>query len=221
MKCRRCQSELQEGELVVPVYAIGGSVDAAAHLVCPTLDLSDAEHRDPSKWEPEPVETEGVTRLPDLTTAAYTVRIYYTNHRGVKAWRNIRPLELVYAETKWHPDSQWLLRAWDYTKGVERHFALKDIAAWTDLNPEPAPPPASPPPEPGDDLTDGQILKILNLNICPECEYVVQLNGPCGFPQPVAVDAVWSCENDDGEPCGWQGTSRDLVEVALVRAGLI
>ena len=55
------------------------------------------------------------------------VRIGYTNWRGEKGDRNILPLEVWHGATQWHPEEQWLLRAFDVEKQAERDFALKDI----------------------------------------------------------------------------------------------
>ncbi|MDO8690524.1 MAG: hypothetical protein Q7R39_11035 [Dehalococcoidia bacterium] len=61
------------------------------------------------------------------------VRILYTNHRGEMADRTIDPWSLYFGSTKWHPEPQWLLRALDLDKNVERHYAMKDISSWTSL----------------------------------------------------------------------------------------
>ena len=45
------------------------------------------------------------------------VRIFYTNHRGERAVRLIRPICIHHACTAWHPDAQWLLKAFDIDKG--------------------------------------------------------------------------------------------------------
>lgn len=58
------------------------------------------------------------------------VRIQYRNHRGEVNWRTIEPLELWYGDTEWHPDPQWLLKAFDHDKKEWRDFAVKDILVW-------------------------------------------------------------------------------------------
>lgn len=58
------------------------------------------------------------------------VRIEYTNHKGTRSWRHIRPIEMVFGSTQWHPRAQWLLRAWDVDKQAERTFAMSDVHAW-------------------------------------------------------------------------------------------
>jgi hypothetical protein len=53
--------------------------------------------------------------------------ITYTNHRGVTAKRIITPITCWYGSTEWHPEPQWLLRAYDEQKQALRDFALKDV----------------------------------------------------------------------------------------------
>lgn len=58
------------------------------------------------------------------------VTIDYTNHRGVRAMRNIRPLRIVFENNEWHPETQWLVEAIDLDKHEERSFALASTHAW-------------------------------------------------------------------------------------------
>ena len=51
----------------------------------------------------------------------------YINWEGKKAVRTVKPLEIWYGKTEWHPKEQWLLRAIDLDKNKERNFAVKDI----------------------------------------------------------------------------------------------
>ncbi len=62
-----------------------------------------------------------------------SVKIIYTNWKGETAERTIRPIELWFGETEYHPEAQWLLRALDLDKNEERNFAMKDIKDWTSL----------------------------------------------------------------------------------------
>lgn len=59
-----------------------------------------------------------------------TVKIVYTNWKGETAERIIKPIELWFGTTEYHPEAQWLLRALDVEKNDERNFALKDIHDW-------------------------------------------------------------------------------------------
>ena len=58
------------------------------------------------------------------------VSILYTNWKGETSTRRIEPLFIHYGSNEWHPESQWLLRAFDVDKKAERDFAVKDIAKW-------------------------------------------------------------------------------------------
>ncbi len=58
------------------------------------------------------------------------VVIDYTNWRGIRGLRRIRPHGLVYANNEWHPESQWLLEATDVEKGEDQTFALAQIHGW-------------------------------------------------------------------------------------------
>lgn len=62
--------------------------------------------------------------------SVHHVVIDYTNHRGERAERRIRPLEVKFKTTEWHPEPQWLLRAFDIDKQELREFAMKDIHSW-------------------------------------------------------------------------------------------
>lgn len=80
-----------------------------------------------------PVVEEGLS-LPRVDgKIAPPVEIGYTNYRGEFAVRCIVPVSFWYGSTDWHPEPQWLVKAWDADKGAERDFAFKDFS-----------PPASP-----------------------------------------------------------------------------
>jgi predicted DNA-binding transcriptional regulator YafY len=59
-----------------------------------------------------------------------TVIIDYTNYRGERALRKIIPNNLFFGISAYHPESQWLLEAWDIEKKASRTFAMKDIHSW-------------------------------------------------------------------------------------------
>lgn len=61
--------------------------------------------------------------------------ILYTNHRGEKGWRRIRPIKLWFGDTAWHAGNQWFLKATDLEKGELRSFAVKDIESWSKAGP--------------------------------------------------------------------------------------
>jgi predicted DNA-binding transcriptional regulator YafY len=58
------------------------------------------------------------------------VEIDYTNYRGKRAVRRVKPLDLTFRSTEWHPEMQWVMRAFDVEKQEIRFFAMKDIHSW-------------------------------------------------------------------------------------------
>ncbi|TSD89161.1 hypothetical protein FFK22_009010 [Mycobacterium sp. KBS0706] len=50
--------------------------------------------------------------------------------------RRAVPMSVRFGSTEWHPEPQWLLRAFDVEKQAEREFAMKDMLVA---------PPATPP----------------------------------------------------------------------------
>lgn len=59
-----------------------------------------------------------------------TVTIDYTNHRGERAMRRIVPIRIFISSTEWHPETQWLLSAWDADRRADRAFAMANIHSW-------------------------------------------------------------------------------------------
>ena len=59
------------------------------------------------------------------------VNIIYTNYRGETARREIIPQRVWFGATKWHPEEQWLLDAFDVEKESPRSFALRDIRSYS------------------------------------------------------------------------------------------
>lgn len=62
--------------------------------------------------------------------AKSVVVIRYTNYRGETADRRIIPIRIRFGSTKWHPEEQWLLDAFDLDRGADRAFAMKDVLQW-------------------------------------------------------------------------------------------
>lgn len=65
-----------------------------------------------------------------MSDPAHEVTIDYTNWRGARSMRRVRPVSIVYENNEWHPETQWLLYAIDLEKGEERCFALAGIHSW-------------------------------------------------------------------------------------------
>ena len=68
-----------------------------------------------------------VSALRSSTKEAPPATVFYTNYRGETSERTITPIRPWFGSTEWHPEPQWLLRAYDHNKGAERDFALKDL----------------------------------------------------------------------------------------------
>ena len=55
------------------------------------------------------------------------LEVTYRNWRGEIAVRRIIPKLMWFGKTEWHPEEQWLIRAFDVDKQVDRDFALSDM----------------------------------------------------------------------------------------------
>ena len=63
-------------------------------------------------------------------TRDQTVIIDYTNYRGERRERRVRPVEIFYGESPWHNGPQWFLRVEDDEKNQRRDFAMSEIHGW-------------------------------------------------------------------------------------------
>lgn len=68
---------------------------------------------------------------PNVEDKKRCVLVDYTNWKGERRLREIKPIELEYTSTTWHPVTQWLLRAKDMEDGKVKHFALSGFHAWS------------------------------------------------------------------------------------------
>jgi predicted DNA-binding transcriptional regulator YafY len=59
------------------------------------------------------------------------VVIDYTNWRGERRERRIRPINFFFGTTPAHPEEQWFCHAHDIEKNAPRTFAMRDIHKWT------------------------------------------------------------------------------------------
>ncbi|MEU0550835.1 hypothetical protein [Micromonospora sp. NPDC005979] len=75
--------------------------------------------------------TSGGDVVAHVDASAQLVKIFYRNYRGQESWRTVRPIRIRFGSNEWHPHPQWLLDAIDVARGVERSFAVRDIARWT------------------------------------------------------------------------------------------
>lgn len=62
-----------------------------------------------------------------VTMARHTMRFDYVNYKGKKDTREAVPLYVHHGSSEWHPEPQWMMRAYDCFKCEERDFALKDM----------------------------------------------------------------------------------------------
>lgn len=91
------------------------------------IDLSILSALSPSPV-PAPLPGSGET-LPRVDgKIAPPLEIGYTNYRGEFAVRCILPISFWYGSTEWHPEPQWLVKAYDADKGAVRDFAFKDFS---------------------------------------------------------------------------------------------
>lgn len=51
----------------------------------------------------------------------------YTNYRGEKSRRQVMFHHVWFGKTEYHPEPQWMVRAFDLEKKDNRDFALADI----------------------------------------------------------------------------------------------
>lgn len=60
--------------------------------------------------------------------ADYTIiQFEYTNHRGEKAVRKVRPIRIWFGSTAWHPEAQWLLEGFDLDRKETRDYAMSNM----------------------------------------------------------------------------------------------
>jgi predicted DNA-binding transcriptional regulator YafY len=58
------------------------------------------------------------------------VEILYKNWKGNLRFRVIIPKMVWHGGTKWHPEDQWLLKAYDVEDMVIKDFAMSGIQSW-------------------------------------------------------------------------------------------
>lgn len=84
---------------------------------------------------PNPIIPE--TPMPNAVTDE--LRFAYRNYRGEVAERRIKAsgARLIFGATKWHPEPQWLMNAFDLDKNAIRDFAWADIIRPAAVTPQP------------------------------------------------------------------------------------
>ena len=56
-----------------------------------------------------------------------TIQFDYVNWRGEQATRRAEVKGIQYGATEYHPETQWLMSAWDIEKQANRVFAMNDM----------------------------------------------------------------------------------------------
>lgn len=75
-------------------------------------------------------DTPSIEEMQTTRSSVMPVWVDYTNYKGERAERFILPIEMFHGSHTYHPEPQWLLRAFDFIKGGERLFAMKNIHQW-------------------------------------------------------------------------------------------
>lgn len=57
-----------------------------------------------------------------------TIWIDYTNWRGERQWRAVKPLHIAFESSEWHPEFQWVMHA------ICRKGDLKEVRGFPLLN---------------------------------------------------------------------------------------
>lgn len=52
----------------------------------------------------------------------------YINWKGIAGHRKVKVLGFSYESNEYHPEKQWLLKAYDLEKKEKRIFAIKDMS---------------------------------------------------------------------------------------------
>lgn len=89
-----------------------------------------------AKFKVKIMKAYGITTdaIPSVPLPNHNIRFTYTNYKKETAQRLVTPIGMRYGKTDWHPDYQWLLRAYCHDRKAERDFALKDIRDWRELS---------------------------------------------------------------------------------------
>lgn len=79
-------------------------------------------------WDHEAHRPDGLSRRPERDE----VVLDYTNHRGERAERHVRPVAIIFraSGTQYHPEPGWYLMAHDHDRREPREFAMASIHSW-------------------------------------------------------------------------------------------
>jgi len=68
-------------------------------------------------------------------TAKRIITADYTNWRGERRFRRLRPRLVWFGATDYHPEPQWFLRARDLEDGAVKDFALAGFHGFVGVTP--------------------------------------------------------------------------------------
>lgn len=54
----------------------------------------------------------------------------YKNHKGEVELRHVEPISLLWGNSPWHSEEQWLMHGYDLKRAALRTYAMKDISDW-------------------------------------------------------------------------------------------
>lgn len=94
---------------------MSGFDKTAEYVACIACDGSPKAPNDPC----------GLCGTSSAQAEAAPIALTYTNYKGETATRTITPRSIWFGSTEWHPEPQYLLRAFDHDKQADRDFALK------------------------------------------------------------------------------------------------
>jgi len=68
-----------------------------------------------------------------MTGGQNIIKIDYTNYKGERKIRTIKPGTLYFGESKWHEGRKLLLQAYDFDKNAIREFEVEKIHEWIEI----------------------------------------------------------------------------------------
>lgn len=69
-------------------------------------------------------------KVPVPVDTSRRIIVTYTNYKGITAVRDLTPIRFWFGSNQWHPEPQWMMKAFDEEKRQIRDFAMKDILSW-------------------------------------------------------------------------------------------
>lgn len=76
-----------------------------------------------------------IRTIESLMNISPPMKFRYRNYKGEIEDRTVDAPEMWFGSTKWHPERQWLMKAFDWYRLEFRDFAVKDILYFGDSPP--------------------------------------------------------------------------------------